>query len=142
MCFIKRITNKIDFLRMKKREKKMLTFLIPTVLICVFLIYYFPIYGIIWVSDDKLLAIGDKIYAVISPFTLAPIIVEIFLLGIFIFYTNLILRIIFGIMYIVSFFLSLVALMGYRSISDLRFWAIQIVIIIPVIAVKVMEKSC
>lgn len=142
MCFIRRITNKIDFLRMKKREKKMLTFLIPTVLICVFLIYYFPIYGIIWVSDDKLLAIGDKIYAVISPFTLAPIIVEIFLLGIFIFYTNLILRIIFGIMYIVSFFLSLVALMGYRSISDLRFWAIQIVIIIPVIAVKVMEKSC
>lgn len=142
MCFIKRITNKIDFLRMKKREKKILTFLIPTVLICVFLIYYFPIYGIIWVSDDKLLAIGDKIYAVISPFTLAPIIVEIFLLGIFIFYTNLILRIIFGIMYIVSFFLSLVALMGYRSISDLRFWAIQIVIIIPVIAVKVMEKSC
>lgn len=142
MCFIRRITNKIDFLRMKKREKKILTFLIPTVLICVFLIYYFPIYGIIWVSDDKLLAIGDKIYAVISPFTLAPIIVEIFLLGIFIFYTNLILRIIFGIMYIVSFFLSLVALMGYRSISDLRFWAIQIVIIIPVIAVKVMEKSC
>ncbi len=142
MCFIKRITNKIDFLRMKKREKKMLTFLIPTVLICVFLIYYFPIYGIIWISDDKLLAMGDKIYAVISPFTLAPIIVEIFLLGIFIFYTNLILRIIFGIMYIVSFFFSLVALMGYRSISDLRFWAIQIVIIIPVIAVKVMEKSC
>lgn len=74
----------------------------------------------------------------ISPFSIAPIIIELFFLVILIFYSSLILKIIFAAMYMVSIFFSLVAIMGYTSIWDFRFYTIQVVLLAAVIVPKII----
>ncbi|MCI9633636.1 MAG: hypothetical protein HFH18_10440 [Ruminococcus sp.] len=74
----------------------------------------------------------------ISLFSIAPIIIELFFLVILIFYSSLILKIIFAAMYMVSIFFSLVAIMGYTSIWDFRFYTIQVVLLAAVIVPKII----
>lgn len=74
----------------------------------------------------------------ISLFSIAPIIIELFFPVILIFYSSLILKIIFAAMYMVSIFFSLVAIMGYTSIWDFRFYTIQVVLLAAVIVPKII----
>lgn len=70
------------------------------------LLYYFPIYGVIWLLPDRLFLIGDIIYKVINPFTLAPIIVGGMFWWIDFMYGIIEIKILFGILYAFSLCIS------------------------------------
>ena len=133
-----RFYDNVNKSEIKNPKNRIFQFVTPAILIIIFLIYYFTFYGAMWISDAGMLTFGDRIYKVISPFSIAPIIIELFFLVILIFYSSLILKIIFAAMYMVSIFFSLVAIMGYTSIWDFRFYTIQVVLLAAVIVPKII----
>lgn len=140
MCIIKSLAKKLHNIRKSYKNNKWLYRLVPIILSIIYMVYYFPIYGIVGVSDEKLLGLGDEFYAVIDPFWAAPVIAGLLLIVIFVFYKGALWRIIFSVEYIVSLFFSLVALMGYTDLGDLKPYVIHVFVIGIIIFVLNCER--
>lgn len=123
-------SKKIESIRVKLRKQFWGYYIIPAILGILFLIYYFPIYGVVFISSEKvLLTLGDILYRIISPFSLAPIVVGLEMLLIYIFYKSIIHRFIATIFYLISLFFSVVGVMGYTSIFDYLYFIPHIIMI-------------
>ena len=122
--------KKIESIRAKLRTSFLKYYIIPTVLGIIFLIYYFPIYGVVFISSEKvLLTLGDILYRIINPFFLAPIVVGVEMLLIYIFFKSIIHRLVATIFYLISLFFSVVGVIGYTSLFDYLYFIPHIIMI-------------
>lgn len=125
-------------LRKKYYSKATLRRVIPAIQIIIFLIYYLPMYGIVFLPSEKLYVLAD-LYEVVNPYSVAPIIVGGFLIFAFIFYTGLIFRSVFCAMYAASIFFSIVAMMKYTSGVNFCPYPVHLVIVCIILVIKILE---
>ena len=97
---------KKPFIIKHNRLNLVIHYAIPILFLCMIIFYYFPIYGVIWLLPDKLFMLGDLLYQIINPFTIAPAIIGFIFMIINIKYKDIVLKMLFLISYILSILLS------------------------------------
>lgn len=135
-------SDKIANIRVELQKHFFGYYIIPAILEVLFLIYYFPIYGVVFISSEKVIfTLGDVLYQIINPFFLAPIVVGVEMLLIFVFYRSIIHRIVFTISYLISLFFSIVGVMGYVSILDYLYFIPHIIIICITVFLSIRDMK-
>ncbi len=92
--------------------------MIPWLIVIFTLLYYLPIYGITFLDEKLLGAIGDSVYAVLNPFTVTPYILLVVTIVMFLFYDKLWVKGMVLAAYAMSIIVSLISIMGMTKASD------------------------
>ena len=103
---------KINYIRSKWRFVVILLFILLTVT------YYFPIYGIIWFNFEEVYQMGDKLYGIVNPFMVAPYLSGFFLLWVCIFHGDIVLKILFYIIFLITLMISVYYITGITAKSE------------------------
>ena len=121
------INQKISEVQNKVNNSILLKYIIPSVVILLILIYYFPFYGMEKLIQDTM---WTGIYDVVDPIIVAPFIFGVISLLINTINKSILFKALFALLYLISFALSLVGLMGVIYMRDLLFYIPHIVIIV------------
>ena len=121
------INQKISEVQNKVNTSILLKYIIPSVVILLILIYYFPFYGMEKLIQDTM---WTGIYDVVDPIIVAPFIFGVISLLINTINKSILFKALFALLYLISFALSLVGLMGVIYMRDLLFYIPHIVIIV------------
>ena len=100
------------------KKHKALYYMIPWLIVIFALLYYLPIYGITFLDEKVLGAIGDKAYAVLNPFTVTPYILLVLTVVVFLLYDKLWAKGAVSAVYAMSIIVSLISIMGMTKASD------------------------
>lgn len=100
------------------KKHKVLYYMIPWLLVIFALLYYLPIYGITFLDEKVLGAIGDKAYAVLNPFTVTPYILLVLTVVVFLLYDKLWAKGAVSAVYAMSIIVSLISIMGMTKAGD------------------------
>ena len=92
--------------------------MIPWLIVIFALLYYLPIYGITFLDEKVLGAIGDRAYAVLNPFTVTPYILLVLTIVVFLLYDKLWAKGAVFAVYAMSIIVSLISIMGMTKASD------------------------
>ena len=121
------INQKISEVQNKVNNSILLKYIIPSVVILLILIYYFPFYGMEKLIQDTM---WTGIYDVVDPIIVAPFIFGVISLLINTINKDILFKALFALLYLISFALSLVGLMAVIYMRDLLFYIPHIVIIV------------
>ena len=121
------INQKISEVQNKVNTSILLKYIIPSVVILLILIYYFPFYGMEKLIQDTM---WTGIYDVVDPIIVAPFIFGVISLLINTINKSILFKALVALLYLISFALSLVGLMGVIYMRDLLFYIPHIVIIV------------
>ena len=124
---MKNINRNISEVQSKVDSSIWLKYIIPSTVILLSIIYYFPFYGMDKLIKDTMWA---GIYDVINPIVVAPFILGVVSLLINTINNSILFKILFVLAYLMSFILSLIGLMGAIYMRDLLFYTPHIVIIV------------
>lgn len=86
--------------------------------VAAYIVYYFPLYGTIWINSHNLFLMGDKLYNAINPFKVAPYFSGLFLLWICVMHRDIILKVFFYILYLTTLGVSLYYITGITTKSE------------------------
>ena len=100
------------------KKHKVLYYMIPWLIVIFALLYYLPIYGITFLDEKVLGAIGDKAYAVLNPFTVTPYILLVLTVVVFLLYNKLWAKGAVSAVYAMSIIVSLISIMGMTKAGD------------------------
>lgn len=100
------------------KKHKVLYYMIPWLIVIFALLYYLPIYGITFLDEKVLGAIGDKAYAVLNPFTVTPYILMVLTVVVFLLYDKLWAKGAVSAVYAMSIIVSLISIMGMTKAGD------------------------
>ena len=100
------------------KKHKVLYYMIPWLIVIFALLYYLPIYGITFLDEKVLGAIGDKAYAVLNPFTVTPYILLVLTVVVFLLYDKLWAKGAVSAVYAMSIIVSLISIMGMTKAGD------------------------
>lgn len=100
------------------KKHKLLYYMIPWLIVIFALLYYLPIYGITFLDEKVLGAIGDKAYAVLNPFTVTPYILLVLTVVVFLLYDKLWAKGAVSAVYAMSIIVSLISIMGMTKAGD------------------------
>ena len=100
------------------KKHKALYYMIPWLIVIFALLYYLPIYGITFLDENVLGAIGDKAYAVLNPFTVTPYILLVLTVVVFLLYDKLWAKGAVSAVYAMSIIVSLISIMGMTKAGD------------------------
>ena len=100
------------------KKHKVLYYMIPWLIVIFALLYYLPIYGITFLDEKVLGAIGDKAYAVLNPFTVTPYILMVLTVVVFLLYDKLWAKGAVSAVYAMSIIVSLISIMGMSKAGD------------------------
>ena len=100
------------------KKHKALYYMIPWLIVIFALLYYLPIYGITFLDEKVLGAIGDKAYAVLNPFTVTPYILMVLTVVVFLLYDKLWAKGAVSAVYAMSIIVSLISIMGMTKAGD------------------------
>lgn len=100
------------------KKHKVLYYMIPWLIVIFALLYYLPIYGITFLDEKVLGAIGDKAYAVLNPFTVTPYILLVLTVVVFLLYDKLWAKGAVSAVYAMSIIVSLISIMGMTKVGD------------------------
>ena len=92
--------------------------MIPWLIVIFALLYYLPIYGITFLDEKVLGAIGDRAYAVLNPFTVTPYILLVLTIVVFLLYDKLWAKGAVFAVYAMSIIVSLISIMGMTKAGD------------------------
>lgn len=110
--------EKLYEIRTKMKKHKVLYYMIPWLIVIFTLLYYLPIYGITFLDEKLLGAIGDSVYAVLNPFTVTPYILLVLTIVVFLLYDKLWAKGTVLAVYVMSILVSLISIMGMTKASD------------------------
>lgn len=100
------------------KKHKVLYYTIPWLIVIFTLLYYLPIYGITFLDEKLLGAIGDSVYAVLNPFTVTPYILLVLTIVVFLLYDKLWAKGAVSAVYVMSIIVSLISIMGMTKAGD------------------------
>lgn len=100
------------------KKHKVLYYMIPWLIVIFALLYYLPIYGITFLDEKVLGAIGDRAYAVLNPFTVTPYILLVLTIVVFLLYDKLWAKGAVSAVYAMSIIVSLISIMGMTKAGD------------------------
>lgn len=100
------------------KKHKVLYYMIPWLIVIFAFLYYLPIYGITFLDEKILGAIGDRAYAVLNPFTVTPYILLVLTIVVFLLYDKLWEKGMVLAAYAMSIMVSLISIMGMTKASD------------------------
>ena len=100
------------------KKHKVLYYMIPWLIVIFALLYYLPIYGITFLDEKVLGAIGDRAYAVLNPFTVTPYILLVLTIVVFLLYDKLCAKGAVFAVYAMSIIVSLISIMGMTKAGD------------------------
>ena len=100
------------------KKHKVLYYMIPWLIVIFALLYYLPIYGITFLDEKVLGAIGDKAYAVLNPFTVTPYILMVLTVVVFLLYDKLWAKGAVSAVYAMSIIVSVISIMGMTKAGD------------------------
>lgn len=100
------------------KKHTVLYYMIPWLIVIFAFLYYLPIYGITFLDEKLLGAIGDRAYAVLNPFTVTPYILLVLTIVVFLLYDKLWAKGTVLAVYVMSILVSLISIMGMKKAND------------------------
>ena len=100
------------------KKHKVLYYMIPWLIVIFSFLQYLPIYGITFLDEKILGAIGDRAYAVLNPFTVTPYILLVLTIVVFLLYDKLWEKGMVLAAYAMSIIVSLISIMGMTKARD------------------------
>lgn len=110
--------DKLYEIRTEMKKHTVLYYMIPWLIVIFTLLYYLPIYGITFLDEKLLGAIGYSVYAVLNPFTVTPYILLVVTIVMFLLYDKLWVKGMVLAAYAMSIIVSLISIMGMTKAGD------------------------
>lgn len=110
--------DKLYEIKAAMKKHTVLYYMIPWLIVIFALLYYLPIYGITFLDEKVLGAIGDRAYVVLNPFTVTPYILLVLTVVVFLLYDKLWAKGAVSAVYAMSIIVSLISIMGMTKAGD------------------------